>query len=1104
MSRNGNRDFEGRDRGRRSLEAQARGRRRLGAALLLGTALAPAFAAGQALAQQAAQPTVAQQQRRFDIPAQPLSSALAVYGRQAGLQVSVDAAAVRGIAAPAVSGTFAAGDALDRLLSGSGLSYRVSGRTVVIASRVAAAHGPADAAGATLLDTIDVTGTDGASLRGTAWRQAPDEVYETPASVAHIGAETITSHGHNLNNAVRSVAGVYSWENAAQPGMAVNIRGLEGMGRVTSTIDGVRQNYRFTGHGPAGYTYVEPSLISGIDITKSAIATAGGAGTLAGAVNYRTLTIDDVLRPDEKAGAQVTATFGGNKDDDMSVTKAGGMRFDLAGSENGGSIFGAVNLTSAGNYRDGNGNLVSNSWRDVKSGLVKASLAPDDEHRLDLGGVFYTTDFNANFYSQTVTNRTLTAKYAYTPDSDLIDLRVNGYLNRTESKWKTTPGSSIVVTTYDGRVMTTNALGLDVSNTSKWDFGKYGLKLDYGVEYYRDDFSGNSTADANPDGVSGVGGGFVQATLAAGMFEFIPGLCYDLYSMKSSGTTGNIPTDYWSVHDNVTGNTTIRLTPPSNAQINNPARYTITTHPFDVPWRGDFDIDETKFKLNPKFTLAAKPLEWLQIYGTYEESFRAPTVNEMFFGGSHGSGVNAAFVPNPGLVPEEARGWEIGANILRDGVFTAGDSLRLKAAWYEKDVENFIISHCFANGSMCWFENAPGTSRLTGFEVDASYDVGWGFAGLSFARNRSDLEFGYGIGGMGEPSRLPDDYMTLTAGLRLLDRKLTLGARMNDVSKGTLVENSWETSAYTTYDLFLNYQPSERLNVFANVTNLTNVNYMPAMSQDRAPGRRIFGGATVKLGEGPLFGHGGETLFGGLLGRAPQEGDGAAWRRWSGFHAGAAGGYSWAEAGTDRIVPPDTRSPLTGFIIPYDTRGYSAKVHAGYDHQFDNGLVLGADAGFSFGDVHLTQNTVWTGNVTGSGIDRRRFVDIDSRLDWSSSVRARAGYAVGRYLPFLTAGVSWASYSHSFAFSTGSGLNVPPVPDIDHGGRTYLGWTVGAGVEQAVTDRLSLRAEYSYSDFGKESFAFRQTANGSTYDVDGEYGIDLKQHDFRLGLSYRF
>lgn len=1071
----------------------------LAAILLCGTALLSFQPATPARAQSQA---AAAQTWRFDIPAKPLASAIADIGAVSGWRIAYTFAIPAGIASAPVSGSMTPDQAIARAIAGSGLGYRVTGpRSIVLEDRAAAAHGGVDADGALVLDTIDVTGTGGASLRGSAWRQSPDEVYETPASVAHIDAGTITSHGHNLNNAVRSVAGVYSWENVAQPGMAVNIRGLEGMGRVTSMIDGVRQNYRFTGHAPAGYTYVEPSLLGGIDITKGAIATAGGAGTLAGAINYRTLTIDDVLRPDEKAGSQVTATFGGNAGDDMSVTKAGGMRFDLAGNPDGGSVFGAVNLTSAGAYKDGAGNLVSSSWRDVKSGLVKVSLAPNEEHRLDLGGIYYTTDFSANFYDQTVTNRTLTAKYAYTPDSDLIDLRINGYFNETTSEWS--GGASAE---NDGRVMTNRALGIDVTNTSRWDFGDRGLKLDYGLEYYRDDFSGNTDTDANPDGVSGVGGGFVQATLSAGMFEVIPALRYDLYSMKSSGTTGNVPDNYWTVHDGQTGTTSTTLTRPPASQWNNPDRYTITETPFDAPWRGDFDIDETKFELSPKLTLTAKPLDWLQLYGTWEKSFRPPSVNEMFFGGEHGAGVNASFLPNPNLKPEVARGWEFGVNILRNGVLTAEDSLRVKAAYYRKDIENYIIAHCFGSGSMCWFKNAPGTSRLTGFEIDASYDVGWGFAGLSYSRNRSDLEFGYGIGGMGEPSRLPDDYTTLTAGVRLLDRKLTLGARMNDVSKGTLIEGgSWETSAYRTWDLFMNWQPSDRLNLFANITNLTNEQYMPAMSQDRGPGRRVFGGATVKLGDGPLFGHGGETLFGGVLGRTLE---GTEDYDWTGFHAGLAGGYSWLDAAGDRQLVPSLPAAANSFGIPTnDTRGYSAGVNAGYDRQFGSGLVIGVDGGFSFGDVRLNETITYGGAVTGS-TDNRRFVEIDSRMDWSASVRGRVGYAVGGYLPYVTAGASWARYSHSFTFSDARGdatpANTTP-PDVVADGRGYAGWTVGAGLEKAITDRLSVRTEYSFSDFGSQSFAWKQQIiPGRPYSADGEYAIDLKQHDFRIGLSYRF
>lgn len=68
-------------------------------ACLLGTASALSMAAGAALAQQAAETPVKQAQAQqaqagttttFDIPAQPLASALTTFGRQAGLQVVFD------------------------------------------------------------------------------------------------------------------------------------------------------------------------------------------------------------------------------------------------------------------------------------------------------------------------------------------------------------------------------------------------------------------------------------------------------------------------------------------------------------------------------------------------------------------------------------------------------------------------------------------------------------------------------------------------------------------------------------------------------------------------------------------------------------------------------------------------------------------------------------------------------------------------------------------------------------------------------------------------------------------------------------------------------
>lgn len=64
----------------------------------------------------------------FDLPPQPLEKALADFSRITGHSVLVDSAMTQGLNTPAVHGEFAARDALRRLLAGTGLSARYSGR----------------------------------------------------------------------------------------------------------------------------------------------------------------------------------------------------------------------------------------------------------------------------------------------------------------------------------------------------------------------------------------------------------------------------------------------------------------------------------------------------------------------------------------------------------------------------------------------------------------------------------------------------------------------------------------------------------------------------------------------------------------------------------------------------------------------------------------------------------------------------------------------------------------------------------------------------------------------------------------------------------------
>ncbi|MFC3694761.1 outer membrane protein [Chenggangzhangella methanolivorans] len=165
-----------------------------------------------------------------------------------------------------------------------------------------------------------------------------------------------------------------------------------------------------------------------------------------------------------------------------------------------------------------------------------------------------------------------------------------------------------------------------------------------------------------------------------------------------------------------------------------------------------------------------------------------------------------------------------------------------------------------------------------------------------------------------------------------------------------------------------------------------------------------------------------------------------------------------SEAAADRWT-----GPWVGVIVGAGDLGGSGAlggVAGGYAAQFDN-LVIGAEGEVSFG-----------------GLDGRR---LGGRYEVEAfgAIRARVGYAFDRFVAFGTAGVAFASAE----FARGG----------ERDRRTQLGWTVGGGVEVAITGALSARAEYLYVDLDRDGF-----------DVPGGASIGPSGGLARFGLNYRF
>lgn len=134
---------------------------------------------------------------------------------------------------------------------------------------------------------------------------------------------------------------------------------------------------------------------------------------------------------------------------------------------------------------------------------------------------------------------------------------------------------------------------------------------------------------------------------------------------------------------------------------------------------------------------------------------------------------------------------------------------------------------------------------------------------------------------------------------------------------------------------------------------------------------------------------------------------------WDGVFVGVFGGYA---AGT-----------LSG-PTDIDVDGWLLGVNAGVNFTLTDSIVAG-----------IVGDLAWS-DVSGAGPE----------FNWFGSARGRVGFDGGAFLPYLTAGLAFA---HEDFYDV-----------------TSVGWTVGAGVEFAVTDDVSVDLLYRYSDFGEANY----------------------------------
>ena len=206
---------------------------------------------------------------------------------------------------------------------------------------------------------------------------------------------------------------------------------------------------------------------------------------------------------------------------------------------------------------------------------------------------------------------------------------------------------------------------------------------------------------------------------------------------------------------------------------------------------------------------------------------------------------------------------------------------------------------------------------------------------------------------------------------------------------------------------------------------------------------------------------------------------------WSGVYVGAHGGYAWGEADVAYEGDPGG-GDLDG--------GFWGGALAGYNLQHD-AFVFGIEGDFGLGDV--------SGKGKPLPVQEETY-DYTYDLDWNAHLRARAGFAVDRALFFVAGGLAVASHTLGVE-ETSTDLIVPcsycrgAPPSytewLGEDSKTHMGFTIGGGVEYALTDKVLLRAEYLYDNYGEENY---EDDEGNKYDVY------LTAQTVRAAVSFKF
>jgi opacity protein-like surface antigen len=177
---------------------------------------------------------------------------------------------------------------------------------------------------------------------------------------------------------------------------------------------------------------------------------------------------------------------------------------------------------------------------------------------------------------------------------------------------------------------------------------------------------------------------------------------------------------------------------------------------------------------------------------------------------------------------------------------------------------------------------------------------------------------------------------------------------------------------------------------------------------------------------------------------------------WSGFYFGVHSGWQWSNL--DASV-----GSTSVFSIDHDSEVVGGQI--GIQHQFGN-LVLGVEGSLT---------TAFRDDYSSTPCPNAAFT-CAARFDDVLTIGPRVGWAMGKWMPYITGGYANGSFSEKISIVANSAN-----PYQDH--QRHSGWFIGGGADMALAHGWTIGLDYRHYEFDDATYGVTRTTAGGVIDT---------------------